>query len=599
MQQPEALNADLARSPSDELAPAVEATPRGPSSGCNAQSSGCTGQSSSSTGPIAGCDGPIADSNGAVAPETTLGLDTTAVTAGPSAADLRVLESERLQQIWSALQSSLQKALQREQFETWFRGATLARADDQTVALAVQNSFARDWLAKHYADVLDNAITHVFGGRRQVVLEVDPELTMAHRAARNPAPAPLPALGAAAMPPAPGQSASGALGTSRTAGSSAAPGTSGAPGSPASREPATPARRSFDDGPGSRLLWASDGTLNPHYRFDTFVVGPCNRFAHAASLGVSENPGKAYNPFFLHGSVGLGKTHLLQSLCYTILERDPNARILYLSCETFVNHFISALETSDLAKFRNKYRNVDVLVVDDIHLLANKERTQEEFFHTFNTLYNAGKQIVLSSDSPPKEIPTLHERLVSRFKWGLVTEIEQPCYETRVAILKRKGKERGRELPDDVAALLADQLETNIRELEGAVTRLIGFASLNNQPLTCEVARRVLRDVFSTVRGQPSMEDIQRIVTSHFNVKLTDLQSRKRTNAIALPRQVSMFLARKITRHSLEEIGGFFGGRDHSTVLYAIEKVEGEMRDDPRFRELVAGFLTQLQRASS
>ncbi|MCC6407151.1 MAG: chromosomal replication initiator protein DnaA [Planctomycetes bacterium] len=553
MQQPEALNADLARSPSEELAPAHEATPRGPSSA----------------------------STGALAPATSSELEAAAVAAGPSAADLRILETERLQQIWSALQSSLQKALQREQFETWFRGATLARADDQAVAIAVQNSFARDWLAKHYADVIDNAISHVFGGRRQVVLEVDPELTMAHRAARNPAPAPVPALGTAPTPPPAPQLAQ------------AAP----VPATP--REPSTPARRSFDDGPGSRLLWASDVTLNPHYRFDSFVVGPCNRFAHAASLGVSENPGKAYNPFFLHGSVGLGKTHLLQSLCYTILERDPNARILYLSCETFVNHFISALETSDLAKFRNKYRNVDVLVVDDIHLLANKDRTQEEFFHTFNTLYNAGKQIVLSSDSPPKEIPTLQERLVSRFKWGLVTEIEQPCYETRVAILKRKGKERGRELPDDVAALLADQLETNIRELEGAVTRLIGFASLNNQPLTCEVARRVLRDVFSTVRGQPSMEDIQRIVTSHFNVKLTDLQSRKRTNAIALPRQVSMYLARKITRHSLEEIGGFFGGRDHSTVLYAIEKVEGEMRDDPRFRELVAGFLTQLQRASS
>ncbi|MCE9594532.1 MAG: chromosomal replication initiator protein DnaA [Planctomycetes bacterium] len=481
-------------------------------------------------------------------------------------------EKERLQQLWAALQGSLQKVLQREQFETWFRGAALARADDTTVVIAVQNTFARDWLAKHYAEALDRAIVQVFGTRRQLVLELDPELTLGQRVTRTASAAAAAFAQQPTLPLAP---------------------------FPAGREAATPAPRAGDDGLGSRLLQASDVTLNPHYRFDTFVVGPCNRFAHAASLGVSENPGKAYNPFFLHGNVGLGKTHLLQSLCATILDRDPNARILYLSCETFVNHFISALETSDLAKFRNKYRNVDVLVVDDIHLLANKERTQEEFFHTFNTLYNAGKQIVLSSDSPPKEIPTLQERLVSRFKWGLVTEVEPPCYETRVAILKRKSKERGRELPDDVAALLSDQLETNIRELEGAVTRLIGFACLNNQPITCDIARRVLRDVFSSARGQPSIEDIQRIVTAHFNVKLTDLQSRKRTSAIALPRQVSMYLARKITRHSLEEIGGFFGGRDHSTVLYGIEKIENEMRDDPRFRELIAGFLTQLQRANA
>jgi chromosomal replication initiator protein len=518
MQQPEALNADFVRAPEGEPGAAAKISPSSPAAEASA-------------------DGA----------------------------------RERLQQLWFALQGALQKSLQREQFETWFRGAALARADDTAVVIAVQNSFARDWLTKHYGDALDRAIVQVFGSRRQLVLEVDPELTLGQRVTRT-ASAAAAAAATAALPLAP---------------------------FPATREAATPPPRAHEDLAGSRLLQASDVTLNPHYRFDTFVVGPCNRFAHAASLGVSESPGKAYNPFFLHGSVGLGKTHLLQSLCATILDRDPNARILYLSCETFVNHFISALETSDLAKFRNKYRNVDVLVVDDIHLLANKERTQEEFFHTFNTLYNAGKQIVLSSDSPPKEIPTLQERLVSRFKWGLVTEVEQPCYETRVAILKRKSKERGRELPDDVAALLSDQLETNIRELEGAVTRLIGFACLNNQPITCDIARRVLRDVFSSARGQPSIEDIQRIVTAHFNVKLTDLQSRKRTSAIALPRQVSMYLARKITRHSLEEIGGFFGGRDHSTVLYGIEKIENEMRDDPRFRELIAGFLTQLQRANA
>ena len=338
--------------------------------------------------------------------------------------------------------------------------------------------------------------------------------------------------------------------------------------------------------------------LNQRYRFDNFVVGPCNRFAHAAALGVSEMPGSAYNPFFLHGNVGLGKTHLLQSMCFSLLDRLPNTRILYLSCETFVNHFINSLENGDMHEFRGKYRNVDVLVVDDIHMLANKERTQEEFFHTFNTLYNAGKQIVLSSDSPPKEIPTLQERLVSRFKWGLVTEVEQPCYETRMAIIKRKSKQRGRELPEEVAQLLAENLATNIRELEGAVTRVIGFATLSGNEITPPMVRKVLSDVFQNVgRGQPTVDDVLKVVTGHYNVKVTDLQSRRRTNAIAHPRQIGMYLARKITRHSLEEIGGFFGGRDHSTVLYAVDKIERLQREDDQFRALIGRFLDELQQS--
>jgi chromosomal replication initiator protein len=340
---------------------------------------------------------------------------------------------------------------------------------------------------------------------------------------------------------------------------------------------------------------SSDFGLNDKYTVDNFVVGPCNRFAHAAAVGVAESPGGHYNPFFLHGSVGLGKTHLLQSTCFTLLARDPGTRILYLSCETFVNHFISALENGDLQKFRNKYRNIDVLVVDDIHLLANKDRTQEEFFHTFNSLYNAGKQIVLSSDSPPKDIPTLQERLVSRFKWGMVTEIEPPCYETRMAILKRKSREKGQELPEDVASLLAERIESNIRELEGAVTKLLGYASLSGDAIDRELVRRVLNDLFTVRPGQPSMEDILKVVTEHFGVKLTELQSRKRTNAIAHPRQIAMYMARKITRHSLEEIGGYFGGRDHSTVLYAVSKVAERAAADEPYRHVLASLLDQLR----
>jgi chromosomal replication initiator protein len=467
---------------------------------------------------------------------------------------------------WHAIRRALLARINPDQFETWFRRANLRSITGGAVCVGVQNSFARDWLHSNYLSQLREAVAEVTGCAPEVRIEVDAELASAPRAGSSAAPV------AAASEP------------------------SAASGKPARGELALVYSDSVLS-PRS-LLGPSDFSLNNHYRFENFVVGPCNRFAHAAAVGVSESPGRAYNPFFLHGGVGLGKTHLLQSLCSALLDRYAGTRILYLSCETFVNHFISALENGDLSAFRNKYRNVDVLVVDDIHMLANKERTQEEFFNTFNTLYNAGKQIVLSSDSSPKEIPALQDRLVSRFKWGLVTEIETPCYETRVAIVRRKSRQRGRELPEDVACLIAEHVDSNIRELEGAVTRVLGFATLNNLEVSVELARRVLMDAIAARKAAPSMDDVLKIVTAHFNVRVADLQSRRRTNAIAHPRQIGMYLARRITRHSLEEIGRFFGGRDHSTVLYAIEKVEETMKRDERFRAQVATFLDRLGRSS-
>ncbi len=505
---------------------------------------------------------PSFEADGVALPEE---LAPDAVRESPSADSAYSARSdEALARQWDLLLVELRKHLNRQQLETWFRTAALRSAGPEGIAIVVQNSFTSNWLrSAPYLGALEAAARTVFGGNWPIQIVVDPELAVRGRAATpmaNPAPTNKPEIAATAVPAQPR----------------------------ASRE----ARGGQEAG----LLWSSDVALNPHYRFDNFVVGPCNRFAYAAAVGVSESPGKSYNPFFLHGSVGLGKTHLLQSLCYSLLERDPETRILYLSCETFINHFISALENGDLQKFRNKYRNVDVLVVDDIHLLANKERTQEEFFHTFNTLYNASKQIVLSSDSPPKEIPTLQDRLVSRFKWGLVTEIEKPCYETRMAILKRKSREKGKEIPDSVAQLVAEHVDSNIRELEGAVNRLLGYASLNALDVTPDLARHVLRDVFLSPKGQPSMDDILRLVTSHFQIKVTELQSRRRTKAIAHPRQIAMYLARTITRHSLEEVGGFFGGRDHTTVLYAVEQIEKQMKADDRFRAMIQGLLSQLQR---
>jgi chromosomal replication initiator protein len=465
--------------------------------------------------------------------------------------------SAALREVWQRVLDVLGASIRREQFETWFRRVALIGLDDDALTLAVHNAFARDWLLDYYKDELAAAAEKAVGSPRAIEIIVDPE----HVSALTPVRPAEPVLVKPAAP---------------------------------ARLPLPPAPAEPEPGAG-KLLGGSDVTLNPYYRFDNFVVGPCNRFAHAACVGVAEQPGKTYNPLFIHGSSGLGKTHLMQSLCHSVLERSPVARILYLSCETFVNHFIAALENGNLTRFRDKYRNVNVLVVDDIHLLANKEKTQEEFFHTFNTLYNAGAQIVLSSDSPPVEIPTLQERLVSRFSWGLVTRLETPCYETRVAILKRKSRERGHELPDELARFLAERIETNVRELEGAVNKLLGFAGLSGQELSLQLARQCLRELFTLQRGQPTIDDILRVVTARFGVKLSDLQSRRRTNAIVVPRQVGMYLARRVTRMSLEEIGHYFGGRDHSTVLYAIEKVGRLSREDEALRSTVTQLLLELQ----
>ena len=468
-------------------------------------------------------------------------------------------QSADLAAVWQELSSGIRRRIQPELFETWFRRAALVSLGENSVAIAVQNAFARDWLERYHRAVIEESVREALGDAFSVELRIDPELALPARATEEPSREEADrATPAALVQQGP---ATGGSSLSQTAGS---------------------------------LVHGSDVGLNAKYTFENFVVGPCNRFAHAASVGAAESPGAAYNPLFLHGNVGLGKTHLLQSLCFSLLDNWEGVRILYLSCETFINHFIGALENGNIEAFRNKYRNVDVLVVDDIHLLANKERTQEEFFHTFNTLYNAGKQIVLSSDSPPKDIPTLQERLVSRFKWGLVTELEMPCYETRVAILKRKSRQRGRELPDDVAGLLAERIDNNIRELEGAITKLFGYSDLSGQPVTADLARTALRDVFSARRGGPTIDNIVSVVTEEFGVKLSDLQSRRRTAAIAFPRQIAMYLARKITRHSLEEVGGHFGGRDHSTVLYAVTKITALIERDPETAELISGLLERL-----
>jgi chromosomal replication initiator protein len=334
--------------------------------------------------------------------------------------------------------------------------------------------------------------------------------------------------------------------------------------------------------------------LSPDYTFEHFVTGPCNQLSHAASVAVAEGPGKAYNPLFIHGGVGLGKTHLLQAVCQKVLEKYDDARILYLSCDSFVNQFINAVETGEMNQFRHRYRQVDVLVIDDIHFLAGHPRTQEEFFHTFNTLYHQHKQIILSADCPPSEIPELEERLVSRFKWGLVTLIDRPCYETRVAILQKKARMRGLALPDDVICYIAARIENNTRELEGAITKLQGMSLLNENRIDLELAKSALGESETAEQKRITIQQILDAVTRYYNVRLSDLQSKKRHKSIAFPRQVCMFLARRHTRYSLEEIGGYFGGRDHTTVLHAVRTVGEDCETDKEIAQQIDHIDAQL-----
>ncbi|MCE5185538.1 MAG: chromosomal replication initiator protein DnaA [Planctomycetaceae bacterium] len=337
--------------------------------------------------------------------------------------------------------------------------------------------------------------------------------------------------------------------------------------------------------------------LHPDYTFDNFVVGPCNRMAHASCIAISQNPGVIYNPLFLYGNVGLGKTHLLHAVCHEARRQNPNISIQFLSCEEFVNGFVSALEKGSLLDFQNQYRTVDMLIIDDVQFLRQREQSQEEFFHTFNALYNNRRQIILTADSAPQDLASLEERLISRFKWGLVTRLDAPSYETRIAIVKKKAALRGLDLPEGVAEQIAEHIKTNIRELEGALTIIYATARMTGQPLTLEAARQALGVQETAVGKSITMSDIVRTVSEMFDVRITDIQSKKRSQSITLPRQICMYLARSLTRHSLEEIGGHLGGRDHSTVVHACSKIEQMYKEDAQFRtrvDQVAHHITKL-----
>ncbi len=490
-----------------------------------------------------------------------------------------------------------------ENCRRWFEELEPLSLDGGVLEVRVQNQIQRNYLTKRCTEYFNEAAQSVTGAlvAVQFIDASDPprQAAVAAPAASSASVASAVASRSAA-PPAPAPITSSATAIAEPPDITPPPAPAASPASlrramppfkPVSIEPVPLGHHApeFDD----------QIVLSPDYTFDNFVNGPENRLAYAAAIAVAEQPGKAYNPLFIHGGVGLGKTHLLQGICQTLLDHNPTARICYLSCDSFMNQFMDSVQSGQMNEFRHRYRHVDLLVIDDIHFLTNRERTQEEFFHTFNTLYQASKQIVLSSDSPPSEIPQLEERLVSRFNWGLVARIDKPCYETRVAIVKKKAALRGLEIPDDVACLIAGRIDTNIRELEGAITKVQSMSMLRGAPINLEMAQGALGDdPAATIAGpQLTIQNIIDAVTNFYGVKLADLQSKRRHRSITVPRQVCMYLARKRTRYSLEEIGGYFGGRDHTTVLHAIRTTDDRMTLEPEFNSHIEQIDKQLTAA--
>ena len=449
--------------------------------------------------------------------------------------------------LWDEVSGRLRGALNEATFGTWFGEAAGAELSDDAFTLAVPNDFTREWIEGHFLGLIRAAVKDATGHERSVRLTVRD-----FSAARF----------------SPRRSEDGAVSVE----------------APPRAVPEHP---------------AAFGGMNPKYTFDLFVIGSSNRFAHAAALAVAEAPAQAYNPLFIYGSTGLGKTHLLQAIGQYVGEHGNGLTARYVTSETFMNDFINSLRDKRIEGFKQRYRTYDVLLVDDVQFLEGKDRMQEEFFHTFNTLYEAGKQIVLSSDRPPKEIATLEERLRSRFEWGLITDIQPPDLETRIAILRKKVKTDQINVPDpDVLTYVAERVTTNIRELEGALTRVVALSSLTGRAMTVELAEDVLRDVFP--QGQPveiSIRRIQETVSERFGMTIGELCSAKRSQAIAYPRQVAMYLSRALTDSSLPKIGKEFGGRDHTTVMHANAKIEGMIREDRSVFNLVQELTARIKQA--
>lgn len=442
--------------------------------------------------------------------------------------------------MWNDALTYIQEKVPKQVYETWFTPIVLDHIEGTTAYLGVPNKFFGDWLGEHYRDLLAEAVSAAQGGG-----PMDVSFVITSRPHSSPQ--------------------DGAM-----------PDTSG---------------RSFVPARSKRGV-----QLNPKYTFKSFVVGAGNQFAHAACMAVAEQPAKAYNPLFLYGGVGLGKTHLLNAIGNYLAERSE-LRIAYLTTEQFTNEVINSIRYDKMIDLRKRYRNVDMLMIDDIQFLAGKERTQEEFFHTFNTLYEAHKQIVLSSDRFPKDMPDIEERLRSRFEWGLIADLQPPDVETRIAILRKKSEDERIALPEDVIHFLATTMKNNIRELEGSLVRLGAYSSLTGQIITLEMAKNVLRDLIGDKKKIVSIEDIQEAVGTKYHLKIGDLKSRRRSKTLVHPRQIAMYLCRELTEASFPEIGRQFGGKDHTTIIHACRQIAKAKEIDSTLQTTLEGLKEQILRA--
>lgn len=473
---------------------------------------------------------------------------------------------------WSEAKTALRTRLGSEVVERWIDPLSVSSVTEHSLVLEAPNAFLGDWVVSHYLEALKDC-----AGPREVQVVSRPTTS-------NEESFPIPS-GLIKAPSRPMEATPSGIKSHASADVAHRHPLDAQSGSLATLPlipKELPPQTQILEGP-IRL----GHSLNPKFTFERFVVGPSNRFAHAASLAVAESPAKAYNPLFIYGGVGLGKTHLMQAIGHTILQHEARRRIVFVSSEGFTNELITAIQTKSTARFRERYRTVDALLIDDIHFIAGKEATQEEFFHTFNVLYDAHKQIVMSSDRSPKEIAGLEERLVSRFEWGLVTDIQPPDLETRIAILRKKAEESQIDVSDEVTNFIAQQITSNIRELEGALIRVVAYCNFSGAIQTVSVAREVLKDMVKEVSSRVSIDSIQRKVADHFQIDLGDMRGEKRSRSILYPRQIAMYLCRRLTESSLPEIGRAFGGRDHTTVLHAVGKIEREIAQDVHKKSFV------------
>jgi len=450
--------------------------------------------------------------------------------------DLR--ENEKL---WNNVLEIIKNKLPSQSYNSWFSHTKITELDNSKIIISVPGIFCKDWLEKHYIDFIQEILNKKFNFDKKIKLEFITE----------------------------------------------------------NQNFSTKPHEKIKKRKEKKITTKNNNgfTLLSKYIFNDFVVGPSNQFAHAASQAVAKSPGKAYNPLFLHGGVGLGKTHLLQAIGNYIIENDlsNNLHVLYISSEKFTNELINSIRDDKAVAFRDKYRHVDVLLIDDIQFLAGKERTQEEFFHTFNTLYDSNKQIVITSDRPPKDIPTLENRLISRFEWGLITDIIAPDFETRVAILRKKIEKDQLEIPNEIIDFIANKIPANIRQLEGALIKLTAYSQLTKNKITMNLAQEVLKDIIPIEKKEISINLIQKITSEYYGIKLNNLLSKKRTKNIVLARQVAIYLSRELTDHSFPEIGGAFGGKDHTTIMHSFNKIKNQLKNDKGLKSSIENLALKIK----